>query len=465
MTATDAPTNWRDFFAEGRGARLALICLGVWLNAADSLVTSTIMPTVGRALGGYAYFSWATAAYMVGAIFSGATAARLSARVGLRGAMIGAALVTAAGCAISALATDMIVLVFGRAVQGIGSGWILGACYAAIGAIFPERHLARIFGVMSAIWGVALVLGPLVGGAFAEGGHWRGLFWAFAGQCGVFMAAAWGLLPARRGAAATRAPWSQLALVLGGVGLIGAADLMADVRLALGLGLASIAVFIAAVRLPVGTRDSLFPRAAGDPSTMIGAGYLSFFALSAAAMGFGVYAPALLQKLYGLSPLASGYAAGMESFGWTVAALAVAGLAERWHGPVIRLGGLCIVVSLAALAVVMRAGPLAAILAAATLLGVGFGLSSGFASRRVIAAAGADEREVASAGINSVRLVGNAAGACLSGAIANLLGLGSGVSLRAAEAACVWLFALAVPVALLGAAGAWRIGVARAPET
>ena len=57
------------------GARLALICLGVWLNAADSLVTSTIMPTVGRDLGGYAYFSWATAAYMVGAILSGATAA------------------------------------------------------------------------------------------------------------------------------------------------------------------------------------------------------------------------------------------------------------------------------------------------------------------------------------------------------------------------------------------------------
>src|SRR5579864_8687779 len=133
MTATTADTSWSDFLADGRAARVALICLGVWLNAADSMVTTTIMPTIGRALGGYAYFSWATAAYMVGAILSGATAARLSARIGLRNAMIAAGLITAGGCVVSAFAPDMIVLVSGRWVQGLGAGWILGACYAAIG--------------------------------------------------------------------------------------------------------------------------------------------------------------------------------------------------------------------------------------------------------------------------------------------------------------------------------------------
>src|SRR6516165_10085666 len=83
-----APSGWGDLIAEGRGARVAVICLGVWLNAADSLVTATIMPTVARELGDYVYFSWATAAYMAGAILSGATAARLSARIGLRSAMV-----------------------------------------------------------------------------------------------------------------------------------------------------------------------------------------------------------------------------------------------------------------------------------------------------------------------------------------------------------------------------------------
>jgi predicted MFS family arabinose efflux permease len=92
------------------------------------------------------------------------------------------------------------------------------------------------------------------------------------------------------------------------------------------------------------------------------------------------------------------------------------------------------------------------------VLGAGFGFSSGLTGRRVIAAAGEGERELASAGINSVRLVGNAAGACLSGMIANLLGMASGVSLASAEATAVWIFALAIPIALLGAAGAWRVG-------
>jgi MFS family permease len=463
MSLSTRTMGWADLFAEGRGARLALICLGVWLNAADSLVTSTIMPTVGRDLGGYAYFSWATAAYMVGAILSGATAARLSAQFGLRRAMVAAGLVTAIGCAISALAPDMIVLVAGRWVQGAGSGWIVGACYAAIGAMFPQRHLARTFGAMTSVWGVATVLGPLVGGAFAEGAHWRELFWAFAAQCGLFMAAAVWLLPADAPPASPRTPWTQLALVLFGVGLIGAADLTTSVAWAAALCLGSIAVFIAAVRIRAG-EGALFPAAAGDPRSVIGAAYLSYFALTAAAMCFSVYAPALLQTLYGLSPLVAGYAAGLEALGWTVAALAVAGLGERWHGPIIRLGAICIVASLAALTLVMRSGPLWAILVAATVMGSGFGLSSGFTGRRVIAA-GADEteRELASAGINSVRQVGNAAGACLAGIVANLLGLAAGMGLPAAQACAVWLFALSVPVALLGAVGAWR--VAGAPTT
>ena len=65
--------SWADLLADGRLPRFALICLGVWLNAADSLVTATIMPSVGAQLGGYAYFSWATAGFLVGAILAGAS--------------------------------------------------------------------------------------------------------------------------------------------------------------------------------------------------------------------------------------------------------------------------------------------------------------------------------------------------------------------------------------------------------
>ncbi|MGH7015883.1 MAG: MFS transporter [Caulobacteraceae bacterium] len=433
----------------------------MWLNAADSLVTSTLMPTVGRALGGYAYFSWATAAYMIGAILSGAAAARLCARLGLRRSMVIAGLATAASCAVSALSPSMLALVGGRALQGLGSGWIVGTCYAAIGAMFPRRHIARIFAVMTSVWGVATVLGPLIGGVFAEGGLWRALFWFFGAQALAFVAAAIALLGPERSEDRARVPFGQLALVMLGVLLIAGADLSGGVATSTLLCALSLLAFAAAVRSKAAPGAGLFPRAAREPLHVVGAAYISYFALAAASMGFSVYGPALLQRLYGLSPLAAGYAAGLESLGWTLAALSVAGLSERWHGGFIRLGGGLVAFSLAALAVIMSRGPLAAVLILGTVMGAGFGFSSGFTGRKVIASAGT-ERELASAGINSVRLIGSASGACLSGAIANLLGLERGFSFEAAHAAAIWLFALAIPVALIGAAGAFR--VAAAPE-
>jgi MFS family permease len=74
-------TEWRDLLA-GRWQAFALIMLGMWLMAADSLVTATIMPSVGAGLGGYAWFGWATSGYLIGLVVAGACAGWLSDRFG-----------------------------------------------------------------------------------------------------------------------------------------------------------------------------------------------------------------------------------------------------------------------------------------------------------------------------------------------------------------------------------------------
>src|SRR3954452_18553129 len=97
---TEAATernDWADLLAEGRAPRFAVIMLGVWLNAADSLVTATIMPSVGAQLGGYAYFSWATAGFLVGAILALASSGRVSELFGLKGATALAGVIMAGG--------------------------------------------------------------------------------------------------------------------------------------------------------------------------------------------------------------------------------------------------------------------------------------------------------------------------------------------------------------------------------
>ncbi|MDB5444926.1 MAG: drug resistance transporter, EmrB/QacA family [Phenylobacterium sp.] len=458
--------GWGDLLGEGRLPQFALICLGVWLNAADSLVTATIMPSVGAELGGYAYFSWSVAGFLVGAILAGASAGRLSEIFGLRTATALAGLLTAAGCVMSAAAPNILVFLAGRLIQGLGTGWVSGFSMVAIALLFPERHLARVFAAISGVWGVATLLGPLVGGVYAQAHDWRGVFWLFAGQAAAFSAAAVWLL---RGANVTKGgpgvPWAQLSLLGVGVAAIAVADVTRGAGLSLGLVAAGSIVMALVVRLDGRARVRLLPARAHDLMTVCGAGYASMFLMTAASMGFAIYGPPILQTLRGYSPLMAGYVVAAESLAWTAAALLVADASERWDAIWVRTGALCVIASVVVLAWAMAERPLAWVLAGASLLGAGFGLSWSFMARRVMAALSDEDRAIGSSAINAVRQSGAAAGAALSGAAANLTGFSQGLTQETARAASLWVFVAALPLALAGAWGAFRLtGRAAYPE-
>ena len=105
-------------------ALVTVLCLGVWLHAADSLLAATVMPSAIAEIGGLAFIYWTVALYQLGSILAGAITGILAVRLGLRGAMTLAALIYAAGCAISALAPDIAAMLLGRLLQGWGgAGW------------------------------------------------------------------------------------------------------------------------------------------------------------------------------------------------------------------------------------------------------------------------------------------------------------------------------------------------------
>ena len=124
--APRADGSWADVVGEGRLPRFVLICLGVWISAADSMVTATIMPSVGADLGGYAYFGWATAGFLLGSVMAGASSGLLALRFGLRRATAAAAILYALGCALSAAGPDIWSFLIGRVLQGLGGGWVVG---------------------------------------------------------------------------------------------------------------------------------------------------------------------------------------------------------------------------------------------------------------------------------------------------------------------------------------------------
>ena len=450
--------DWADLLADGRLPRFALIMLGVWLNAADSLVTATIMPSVGAQLGGYGYFSWATAGYLVGAILAGASSGRISEIFGLRGATAISGLIMAAGCVMSAAAPDVSVFLAGRLIQGLGSGWISGFAMVAIASLFPERHLARVFAAVTFVWGVATVLGPLFGGAVLEAGTWRDVFWLFAAQAALFAAAAPGLLKgAAKAGGGPGIPWTQLAVLGVGVGAIAVADVLTSAGLSLALVAAGIAVLGLVVWLDGRLAVRLLPHRAGDLTTVCGSGYFAMFALTAATMGFAIYGPPILQQLRHFSPLWAGYAIGSESAAWTLAAMLVANVTGRWDGHWIRIGAILLLASLVVLAWSLADGPLAWVLTGGALMGAAFGFSWSFMSRRLMLALSDEDKAIGSSAITAVRQTGAAAGSAISGVAANLVGFSGGLTDTAARASAFWVFAAVIPLALAGTWAAFRL--------
>jgi hypothetical protein len=463
MAAASTSGSWADVLGEGRLPRFVLICLTVWLYAADSLITATIMPSVGRSLGGYAYFGWATAGYLMGSVLAASSSGVLAVRFGLRPAITAAALLYAGGCTLSAIAPGIFTFLVGRILQGVGGGWLVGLSSVAIGLLFANRLLPRVYSAISSVWGVAVLVGPLLGGLFADAGAWRAVFWVFAVQGALVAATAKVMLPATEAAtAATPVAWRQLGCIALGITLIAVADLAGTFAQAAGLASLGIVILLSTLRLDASSEARLFPHGSSDLRTVHGAGYATLFLLYVAAMGLTVYGPAVLQTLRGLSALVAGYVVGAEALSWTIVSLPVAGLTGRWPNRLIRLGAVSIFVGLGCCALVFDDRNLAWVVVAAGIVGAGFGLSYAFIGQGILGGLTDDERAIGGAGIAMVRLTGAAAGSALAAAVANLNGFAGGFSVPAARAVGIWVFLAALPVAALGCLSAWHVATPHA---
>jgi MFS family permease len=353
----------------------------------------------------------------------------------------------------------MMTFLAGRVVQGLGGGWVVGFCSVAIGLMFPNRTLPKVYAAVASVWGVASLLGPLLGGLFADAGVWRWVFWSFALQGAAVGVAAFVLLPkGEDGEADAGMAWPQLGLIALGVAAIGLADLAGDFARSAVLTLAGIAVLVGSVWYDERAAVRLLPPGAGDLRTAAGAGFAAQFLMNAGAMGYSVYGPALLQTLAGLRALTAGYVVALESIAWTIAALVVTNLAGHWPGRMIRLGAVCCVAGVGLCALVFPSGSVAGAAVAGIVLGVGFGLSWSFISQRVLGSLRSQDRAVGAAGINTMRLTGAAAGAAVAAVAANLAGVSQGLTPAATQSAGLWVFAAVLPVAGGGLLAAWRLG-------
>ena len=158
--------------------RFALLSVGVWLYAADTLVTATISPGMIFEIGGIDYVNWAVSLYEVGAIIAGAAAGMLCSRFGIKRVLSVAGALYAFGCAVAAMAPSMTIVVIGRLVQGLGGGMLLSLCYFAMYEWF-RRNTGTAFSESRRLLGRWLITRTFWSGIFVNHYSWRGAFWLF----------------------------------------------------------------------------------------------------------------------------------------------------------------------------------------------------------------------------------------------------------------------------------------------
>jgi MFS family permease len=454
---------WREL-AEAPGlGQFALLCLGAWLHAADTLVTATIVPAAVEDIGGIAYVSWTISLYQIGSIVAGATVGLLAQLYGLRRVLLGAAILYGIGCVGGALAPDMAVLLAARLIQGAGGGLMVALSYVAIQQQFPEPLWGRLMAIVATIWCAGSLLGPLIGGLFADAGLWRGAFWSFAAQAALLFGASLAFLHPSRSGRESRGSFTlwPLALLAVATLMIAQAGASGRTTISIVLGIAGLALLYGAARLDRKASTRLLPGQLLDARHPVGSGLLMVFALSASTTGFWAYGPLILKIVFGIDPLIAGYILAGESVAWGVATLAVAGTRETAARRLIRSGAGLVVAGAAGFIVVVPAGSLAGMVVCGLLQGAGFGLCWPSIVHRIVIHAAPAERGLAASAAATMQRIGYAVGAAATGIAANAAGLADGMTIAAASIAAFWVFAAFVPLLIVGVAAAYSFTARR----
>ncbi|MDP7720725.1 MFS transporter [Mycobacterium sp. TY814] len=459
MTQTTSETgSWRQLLGQHLGTATVLAG-GVAMYATNEFLTVSLLPSTIADIGGDRLYAWVVTLYLVGSVVAATTVNTILRRFGARSSFLLGLAVFGVASVACAVAPTMEVLIAGRALQGVAGGTLAGLGYALINAALPRELWTRGSALVSAMWGVATVVGPAMGGLFAQFGLWR---WAF-GAMAVLAALLAVLVPAVLAASATHQDDSAapaLRVPVGSLLLVGAAALAVSVAqlphnaMAIA-GLLAVALLLIAGFVVVDRRS----RATVLPPSVFGTGPLKWIYLTLAVLMMAVmvdtYVPLFGQRLGHLTPVAAGFLGASLAVGWTFSEIVSASLSNpRVINRVVLVAPLLMAAGLAFSALTQRADAspgLIAVWALALLIaGTGIGMAWPHLSARAMDSVDDPaESGAAAAAINTVQLISASFGAGLAGVVVNSATGGELMEAR-------WLYAVFTVLAALGVLASYR---------
>ncbi|MEO5903065.1 MAG: MFS transporter [Gemmatimonadaceae bacterium] len=287
------------------------LLLVMLLAALDSTIVATALPTIVGELGGLSRLAWVVTAYLLAQTVVTPLYGKLGDLYGRKKIVQTAIIIFLAGSVLCGLSQSLTQLITFRAIQGLGGGGLMVTTQAVVGDIVPLRERGKYQGIFGAVFGLASIAGPLIGGYFTTHLSWRWIFYVNLPLGIVAIAVLAATLPSRASRvshAIDYAGSALLAVTLSSIILVtdvGGSAYPWGSPVVLGLvavTLLSLAVFLVVERrakepvLPL----RLFRNASFTVSVLVG------LVVGFALFGSVTYLPLFLQIVKGESPTASG---------------------------------------------------------------------------------------------------------------------------------------------------------------
>ncbi len=382
------------------------VLLAMFMAAMEATVVGPVMPTVIEKLGGIEYYGWVAAVYMLTATVTMPLYGKLADLHGRKPIMMLAMAAFLAGSMASGLSQSMTQLIAFRALQGIGAGGLQPLAMTIIGDIFKPAERARIQGLFGAVWGVAAMSGPLLGGLLVTALSWR---WVF------FINLPSGVLCALMLGAFFHEPVERKDHALDVTGAV----LLAGAIVSLLLGTSRVAPLLTLPLAPVLLAAFVaVERRAREPVLsleLLRRRIMAVSSVAGAAVGgvmsaTVVYLPLYVQAVLGGSPMSVAFTVAPMLVGWPLASALSGRLLPRLgYQPLVRSGFTLVSVTSIGMAILLRSGAPALVLGATMFaMGAGMGLANTALVIAVQESATWAERGVATASAMFFRTIGGA---------------------------------------------------------
>ncbi len=294
------------------------ILLSVSLVAMDVLIVNTVLPTILKELGGLAWYAWAIGAYSLGNFVTIPIFSVLVHKIGGRLSFLFAMGIFLSGAVTAAQAPRMEWIVFGRLLMGLGGGGFFALPFGIIALHYPSELQPRAIGLVSAVWGMAAVAGPLLGAAILELAGWRWVFWFNLPAGAVLLGL--GLL-ALQGEGVPRDPAAKLNLSgplwFAACNAFFLEALARGGSLGIGCGVLAVLSLLGFVYFEKRHASPIIPRQAWRLSHPLGVGFVGMFLASMSFGGTEAYLPLIIQGLWKATPLTAGLILTVGSLSWS----------------------------------------------------------------------------------------------------------------------------------------------------